>query len=271
MLRSLRGAGRFGLALGMGVAVGVGGAWVAALADPPAQAREPSVKFAAQKATKKKMKGKKGAKADEAMPKEDAESPAIEPGDDKSIKFSRDIAPVLVGVCIGCHNPKSDNPKSAALDLTTFEGIMKGTAKRKVILAGKPDDSPLILRIRGDEQPQDAARQQHEPGRRDHREVRNLGQGRRHPRRQGPRRPDQVVRQDLRPTPCVPNSLKLTPAQRVERIETVARERWKKISPDTTPETTQGTHFALFSVLPKERATALVKQMDAQWEQSASC
>ena len=60
--------------------------------------------------------------------------------------------------------------------------------------------------------------------------------------------------------------MKLTPAQRVERIEKVAMERWKKVSPDTTPEITQGTHFALFSLLPKDRATNLVKQMDGQWD-----
>ena len=151
MLRSLRGAGRFGLALGVGVAVAIGGAWVGARAETPGASH---TKLVAQRVAKKKTKANKKGMAnpvEDVMPRDD--DAAMSPGDDKGVKFSRDIAPLLVNVCARCHFPKNDNAKAAALNLTTFEGLMKGTAKGKAIVPGKPDESHLILRIRGDEQP----------------------------------------------------------------------------------------------------------------------
>lgn len=267
MVSSLRGAGRIGLVLGVGVLVGIGGAWIAAGADEAGiLTAHPTVKRVAQKVTKKKGKAGKKGKADAAMPKGEDEAPSLAEPDDKSLKFSRDIAPVLVGNCIGCHNSKNDNAKAAALDLTTFEGIMKGTAKRKVVVAGKPDDSPLILRVRGDEQ------RKMPPGNNMNLADETIekleawvkdgalldGKDPAAPIKSYAQTPADALRAELS---------KLTPAQRNERVEAVALERWKKISPDATPTTTLGAHFALFSVLPKERATALVKVMDAQFEQ----
>ncbi len=278
MLRSLRGAGRLSLALGLGVAIGIGGAWVAARAEGPAQLKGPILLAAAKKKAKANKKG--AGKSDMDMPKDDEAMDAASgsgkgttptptataTADDKTLKFSRDIAPVLVGNCIGCHNPKSNDTKAAALDLTTFQGIMKGTEKRKVILAGKPDESPLILRVRGEE------KRKMPPGAQQNLADETIerleawikagalldGKDPTAPIKSYAQTPADALRAEL---------AKLTPAQRDQRIEGVAHERWKKISPDATPETTLGTHFALYSMLPKDRATALVKLMDGQFDQ----
>ena len=69
---------------------------------------------------------------------------------DSELTFSRDIAPILVGNCIGCHNAKD---KKGKFDMTTFKKLMTGAEKEKVIIPGKPDESPLVLRIKGEETP----------------------------------------------------------------------------------------------------------------------
>src|SRR5262245_1186347 len=71
-------------------------------------------------------------------------------GRDPGLKFSRDIAPILVGNCIGCHNPER---KRGKFDLTTFEKLMAGSDVEKVIVPGKPEESHLVLRLRGEETP----------------------------------------------------------------------------------------------------------------------
>ena len=71
-------------------------------------------------------------------------------GSDSGLKFSRDIAPILVGNCIRCHNPER---KRGKFDLTTFEKLMGGSDVEKVIEPGKPDESHLVLRLRGEETP----------------------------------------------------------------------------------------------------------------------
>ena len=59
--------------------------------------------------------------------------------------------------CINCHSGDNVGVRRGKLDLTTFENLMKGSKKRKddpeVVIAGKPDDSHLVLRIKGDEEP----------------------------------------------------------------------------------------------------------------------
>ena len=70
--------------------------------------------------------------------------------DDTGVQFSRDIAPILVGNCIQCHNPERRRGK---FDLTTFEKLMAGSDVEKVIVPGKPDESHLVLRLRGEETP----------------------------------------------------------------------------------------------------------------------
>src|SRR6266436_1920434 len=73
-----------------------------------------------------------------------AASPPREPS------FDTDIAPLLVRHCLDCHSgPK---PK-AGLDLTRRMGAFGPRKRGPVVIAGKPDDSPLWQRVRDDEMP----------------------------------------------------------------------------------------------------------------------
>lgn len=57
--------------------------------------------------------------------------------------FTSLAQPVLERVCVACHNP--DKSKGELL-LTTREGIEKGGENGAVVVAGKPDESPLVTR-----------------------------------------------------------------------------------------------------------------------------
>ncbi len=109
--------------------------------------REVRLAQASKKKGKSTKKGKTSADATKA------EGAKVSDVDDPNPRFSRDVAPVLVGNCIGCHDPKSANNRAHVLDLTTYKGLMSGSTTRKVIEPGKPDTSPLILRIKGAEMP----------------------------------------------------------------------------------------------------------------------
>lgn len=58
-------------------------------------------------------------------------------------EFARVIAPLLERTCTGCHNP--DKQKGELL-LTTRAGIERGGENGPVLVPGKPDESPLLLR-----------------------------------------------------------------------------------------------------------------------------
>jgi hypothetical protein len=57
--------------------------------------------------------------------------------------FAATVQPVLERVCVQCHNP--DKSKGELL-LTTPEGLQKGGENGPVVIAGKPDESPLLQR-----------------------------------------------------------------------------------------------------------------------------
>jgi hypothetical protein len=70
-------------------------------------------------------------------------------GDSGKLRFSKDIAPILVANCTGCHSGEGVGLKRGKLDLSTFETMQA----RKVVLAGNTDDSKLLLRLKGEIEP----------------------------------------------------------------------------------------------------------------------
>ena len=77
-----------------------------------------------------------------------AEAPAIEEGQLKF--FEQKIRPVLVTHCYECHSAGSKKIGGDLL-LDSREGVAKGGESGPVIMAGRPDDSPLIKAIRYDD------------------------------------------------------------------------------------------------------------------------
>jgi hypothetical protein len=72
-------------------------------------------------------------------------TPTVPPPDAAAVAsdYQRLIVPLLERTCTSCHNP--DKQKGELL-LTTIEGIQKGGENGPVVVAGKPDESPLLTR-----------------------------------------------------------------------------------------------------------------------------
>src|SRR5438105_15961835 len=58
--------------------------------------------------------------------------------------FEKDVAPLLVKNCLGCHNASEAR---SGLDLTHREGLLKGGKGGPAVVPGSPDESRLIERV----------------------------------------------------------------------------------------------------------------------------
>jgi mono/diheme cytochrome c family protein len=58
--------------------------------------------------------------------------------------FSEDVLPIFVGRCFSCHQPGGQGNEKSGLDLSTYEGVMKGTKMGKMVIPGDPEGSNLM-------------------------------------------------------------------------------------------------------------------------------
>ncbi len=223
------------------------------------------VRLAQAKVAKKKARGKRAMPGKgEAKDSAGGTTPTSGESGDSGLKFSRDIAPILVGNCTGCHNAKD---KRGKFDMTSFKKLMAGSEKQKVILPGKPDDSPLVLRIKGEITPKMPQGQ--------NRNLADVAIDKIETWVQAGARLDAGIDENapLASIASTPEQLRqaklaeMTPEARDAQVEKVGRDRWKKVSSKTTPEVTPSDHFLLFGNLSKERASATLKGMEAQYVQ----
>jgi hypothetical protein len=181
------------------------------------------------------------------------------------IKFSQEIAPILVANCTGCHSGDKEGARRGKLDLTTFEKLKKGTPDHQIVVPGKPAESELILRIKGEK------------------ERPRMPRG-----NNGVLVPDAIAKIEqwvkegaklddgIDPKKTVASyaasveqvrrsNLAKVPAQeRDKNVEAVGRERWKLSNAKVKPEVARGDHFIMFSNLPSDRASSTLKVLDKQ-------
>ena len=58
--------------------------------------------------------------------------------------FKEDVFPIFKGRCIDCHQPGGQGYEQSGLDLSTYDGVMKGTKFGPIVIPGNPDTSNLI-------------------------------------------------------------------------------------------------------------------------------
>lgn len=66
------------------------------------------------------------------------------------LSYSEDIAPVFRGWCVSCHQKGGEGFEKSGLDLTTYDGLMKGTTYGPMVIAGKPDESSIMRLVNGE-------------------------------------------------------------------------------------------------------------------------
>ena len=171
----------------------------------------------------------------------------------------------MVANCVRCHSAGGVGVRRGKLDLTTFEKLQKGTPEHPVMVAGKPDESHLILRMNGEEiprMPQGAQNKMSEAA------VAKIAQwvkeGARLDAGIDPKKtlesyaasPEQLRQKDLARLPV---------GERDKAIEAVGRDRFKKANPKLNPEVVPGKQFIIFSNLSSERAATTIKAMENQY------
>jgi len=65
------------------------------------------------------------------------------------MSFAEDVVPILKGYCVSCHEAGGQGLAESGLDLTSYEGLMKGTKFGPMVIPGQPDSSNIIVLIDG--------------------------------------------------------------------------------------------------------------------------
>jgi len=226
----------------------------------------PTFRSKTKTARKKSRASEKGAskKADAAAKKKDAES-AANTADTTELKFSQDIAPILAKNCSGCHSGDRPGLKKGKLELTSFEKLLKGTTTNKqVVIPGNPEESSLVLRIKGEvtpRMPQGNNVLSDEAISKIERWVKagaKLDQGidAKAAMDTYAASPEQVLRKEL---------AKLSPQERDKKTREFGLARWKQADAKVKPAIASSDHFIMFSSLPGERTTKDLKILDRQY------
>jgi hypothetical protein len=61
------------------------------------------------------------------------------------ISFSQDVLPLLKWKCASCHQPNGEGYAKSGVDLTSYQGLMKGTKFGPMVIPGDPESSNLMM------------------------------------------------------------------------------------------------------------------------------
>ena len=61
-----------------------------------------------------------------------------------TVSFTEDVFPIFKGRCVDCHAPGKEGFEKSGLDLTSYEGVMKGTKFGPMVQPRDPDASNLV-------------------------------------------------------------------------------------------------------------------------------
>lgn len=67
------------------------------------------------------------------------------------VSFQKDVQPILIDYCVSCHHPSptAKGYAKSGLDLTSYEGLMKGTKFGKVVVPGDSEASTFTKLLTG--------------------------------------------------------------------------------------------------------------------------
>ena len=73
------------------------------------------------------------------------------PGNAKAehASFKDEIFPIIKKYCVECHQPNGEGFEKSGLDMTSYEGIMKGTKHGPIVVPGDAFSSNLNVLIEG--------------------------------------------------------------------------------------------------------------------------
>ena len=66
-------------------------------------------------------------------------------GCEQEVSFANDVQPILNDSCINCHGGAGEGTETSGVDLTSYEGVMRGTNLGAIVVAGSAESSVLYL------------------------------------------------------------------------------------------------------------------------------
>jgi len=70
-------------------------------------------------------------------------------GGESAVSFSQDVKPILDQHCMKCHEPGGQGEVISGLDMSTYEGLMKGTDAGPMVIAGDIEGSNILVLMEG--------------------------------------------------------------------------------------------------------------------------
>ena len=68
---------------------------------------------------------------------------------EEQVSYKLDVQPILQSRCTSCHQPGGEGYQASGLDLTSYQGLMKGTKHGAIVVPGDPLTSNLIVLVEG--------------------------------------------------------------------------------------------------------------------------
>ena len=65
------------------------------------------------------------------------------------VSFSADVKPILEQNCLQCHQPGGQGEVASGLNMTSYDGMMKGTHNGPMVIAGDAEGSNMLVLMEG--------------------------------------------------------------------------------------------------------------------------
>lgn len=168
----------------------------------------------------------------------------------ETVSFAKDVAPILIANCNGCHYAAMR--VSGGLQLNTFSQLLKGGEGGPIIAPGKPDNSMLmkkLLGLDGDRMPKGRPALSDE-------QIKLIStwisEGAVFDGASRETRLDSVVAQEW--------AAKASHTDLMDRRIKLAREQWEIVSPKSTPDESRDEQFFIIGNIGEESAKKLLAQ-----------
>jgi len=66
-----------------------------------------------------------------------------------AVSFSRDVQPIIDQHCVNCHEAGGVGEVTSGFNLTTYDGLMKGTDSGPMVIAGDVEGSNMLVLMEG--------------------------------------------------------------------------------------------------------------------------
>jgi hypothetical protein len=73
---------------------------------------------------------------------------------EEQASYKLDVQPILESHCSSCHQPGGQGYEASGLDLTSYEGLMKGTKYGPIVVPGDALTSNLMVLVEGRARPE---------------------------------------------------------------------------------------------------------------------